>query len=313
MEHLRGTLAFVTAAREGSFTAAARRLELSPQAVAGSVARLETALDVRLFNRTTRSLSLTEEGNAFLARAEVGLAALEEATQSIRDRAAAPSGLVRLTCGAAFGRRYLLPELPTFRSRYPDVRLDLSFDDRKIDVVREGFDCAIRGGEIVDSSMVARRICGIAGVLVASPAYLKKHGVPKVPEDLHHHHIVMLRFASGLSVPWEFKLKGRTFLFDAVSPAVVVSDTEAVGDAAVYGLGIARVSLHFAWPHLKAGRLKLVLNDFNEPGKRELTIQYPHRQFVAPRVKAFVEFVVDTFAHHPVLSVSPAEANRYAA
>jgi DNA-binding transcriptional LysR family regulator len=313
MEHLRGTLAFVTSAREGSFTAAARRLELSPQAVAGSVARLETALDARLFNRTTRSLSLTEEGHAFLARAEVGLAALEEATQSIRDRVAAPSGLVRLTCGAAFGRRYLLPELPAFRKQFPDIRLDLSFDDRKVDVVREGFDCAIRGGEIVDSSMVARRICGIAGVLVASPSYLKKHGVPKTPQDLHAHRIVMLRFASGLSVPWEFKIKGRAFLFDAVSPSVIVSDTEAVGDAAVYGLGIARVSLHFAWPHLQAGRLKLVLNELNEPGKRELTIQYPHRQFLAPRVKAFVDFVVETFSKHPTLSSTPAQAAKYAA
>lgn len=304
MEHLRGTLAFVAAAKQGSFTQAARTLDLSPQAVAASIARLESALEVRLFNRTTRSIALTEEGAAFLSRAEIGLAALEDAAQSVRDKEKSPAGLVRVTCGSAFGRRYLMPMLAGFYKRYPQIRLDLSFDDRKVDLVRDGYDVAIRGGAIADSSLITRRICALSGVMVASPAYLKKRGIPKTPDELAAHHIIMLRFASGLSVPWTLKLKGKLTTFDAAAPSLTLSDTEAVGDAAVAGLGISRVSLHFAWPHLQAGRLKVVLNSYNDPGTREMVIHYPHREHVAPRIRSFVEFALETLQNDPTLQSS---------
>ncbi len=314
MEHLSGILAFVTTAREGSFTKAATRLNLTPQAVAASVGRLEESLDTRLFNRTTRSLWLTEEGSAFYSHAAPGLTTLDEATKALRDLERSPSGLVRVTAGAAFGRRYLMPLVPDFQKRFPDVRLDLAFDDRRVDIVREGYDVAIRGGEIVDSSMIVRRICGLAGVLVASPAYLKKFGVPKAASDLHQHRIIQLRFASGQTVAWEFKGSGgKTTLFETSSPALIVSDTEAVGDAAVLGLGIARVSLHFAWPHLVAGRLKIVLHDSNSPGKREMVLQYPHRENIAPRVKAFVDFALEALSNEPSLAATPKHTARFAA
>jgi DNA-binding transcriptional LysR family regulator len=311
MEHLRGTLAFVTAAKQGSFTQAARMLDLSPQAVAASIARLETALDVRLFNRTTRSIALTEEGSAFLARAEIGLAALEDAAQSVRDKDKSPSGSVRVTCGAAFGRRYMMPVLAGFYKKYPKVRLDLSFDDRKVDLVRDGYDVAIRGGAIADSSLITRRICALSGVMVASPGYLRKYGVPQTPDDLNRHNIIMLRFASGLSVPWTLRVKGKETTFDALTPSLTLSDTEAVGDAAVMNLGISRVSLHFAWPHLLAGRLKVVLNSFNDPGAREMVIHYPHREHVAPRIKAFVDYALETLQNDPTLQASPKSLNQY--
>ncbi len=313
MEHLRGTLAFVTAAKQGSFTQAARMLDLSPQAVAASIARLETALDVRLFNRTTRSIALTEEGSAFLARAEVGLAALEDAAQSVRDKESAPSGLVRVTCGSAFGRRYLLPMLPSFYKKYPQVRLDLSLDDRKVDLVRDGYDVAIRGGAIADSSLITRRICMLSGVMVASPNYLKKFGTPSTPDDLHQHRIIALRFASGLAVPWTLKAKGKLTTFDPASPVLTLSDTEAVGDAAVAGLGISRVSLHFAWPHLQAGRLKAVLNAYNDPGTREMVIHYPHREHVAPRIKAFIDHTLELLQNDPTLQATPQSLTNYCA
>lgn len=314
MEHLSGIVAFVTTAKEGSFTRAAARLDLSPQAVAASVARLEAALDARLFNRTTRSLWLTEEGQAFLTRASQGLAALEDATKSVRDLESAPSGVVRVTCGAAFGRRYLMPLVPQFQKRFPNVRLDLAFDDRKVDMVREGFDVAIRGGEIVDSSMIVRKICKLEFVTVASPAYLKRFGIPRTPVDLHQHRVVVLRFGSGQTVPWQFQsANGKSSTFEASAPALVVSDTEAVGEAAVLGLGISRVSLHFAWSHLMAGRLKVVLHDFNEPGKREMVIQYPHRENVAPRVRAFVDFAIESLSVDASLRATPKDARAYAA
>jgi DNA-binding transcriptional LysR family regulator len=301
MEHLRGTIAFVTAAKHGSFTRAARALDLSPQAVASSIARLETALDVRLFNRTTRSIGLTEEGSAFLARAQVGLTALEDAAQSVRDKKMAPSGLVRVTSGAAFGHRYVLPMLAPFRKKFPQVRLDVSLDDRKVDLVRDGFDVAFRGGTIVDSSLITRRICALSFVVVASPAYLKKHGIPKTPDDLRDHQIIALRFAGGRLAPWTFRVKGKQVIFDATSPSLTLSDTGAVGEAAAMGLGITRVSLHFAWPYLVAGRLKVLLNALNDAGTSEMVIHYPHREHVAPRIKSFVDFALETLQSDPTL------------
>jgi DNA-binding transcriptional LysR family regulator len=312
MEHLRGTLAFITAARTGSFTKAARALDLSPQAVAASIARLEGALNARLFNRTTRSIALTEEGHAFLARAEVGLAALEDAAQSVRDKERSPSGVVRATTGAAFGRRYVLPILPAFYKQYPDVRIELSMDDRKVDLVRDGYDVAMRGGAIADSSLITRKVCTLETVCVASPAYLRKHGIPQMPDDLHAHRIIALRFASGTTAAWEFRVKGKAQIFEPRTPVLTLSDTEYVGEAATLGIGIARVSLHFAWTHLQAGRLKALLVPYNDAGTRELVIHYPHREFVAPRVKAFVEFLLASFKVDPALHIDAKQVKAYA-
>ncbi len=313
MEHLRGTLAFITAARTGSFTKAARALDLSPQAVAASIARLEEALNARLFNRTTRSIALTEEGHAFLTRAEVGLAALEDAAQSVRDKERSPAGVVRATTAAAFARRYLLPVLPAFYKQYPDVRIELSMDDRKVDLVRDGYDMAIRGGAIADSSLITRKVCGLETVCVASPAYLRKHGAPQTPDDLRAHRIIALRFGSGMMATWDFRVKGKAQVFEPETPALTLSDTESIGEAAVLGLGIARVSLHFVWTHLQAGRLKALLLPYNDTGTRELVIHYPHREFVAPRVKALVEFLLASFKADQTLQVDSKQLKQYAA
>ncbi len=310
MEHLKATVAFVEAANHGSFTKAARNLDLSPQAVAASIARLETSLGTRLFNRSTRSISLTEEGATFLARAKVGLDALNEAAQSIRDRDSEPEGLVRVSTGAAFGRRYLVPMLPEFCRRYPKVRVDVDMNDRKIDLVRDGYDLVFRGGAIADSSLVTRNICNLVSVMVASPNYLKQTGTPKTILDLHQHRIIMLRFASGRTIPWTFKGQKQ---FETDKPALVLSDTESVGEAAVLGLGIARVSLHFAWAHLVAGRLKLVLNSLNDAGTREMVIHYPHREYLAPRVKTYVEFCLERLKTDPSLQTDTKQLAKYCA
>jgi DNA-binding transcriptional LysR family regulator len=298
MDHLKGTIAFAAAARLGGFSAAARALDVSPQAAAASVARLEAALGVRLFNRTTRSVMLTDEGAAFLAEAEPALNALREATRAVHDRPDQPSGLVRISSGAAFGRRYVLPLLPQLAIRYPLVRVDLAMEDRKIDLVREGVDIALRGGAVADSSLVARRICDLSGTVVASPEYLAQHGTPRRVSDLSQHRLVLLRFASGQMVTWDFTQSGKRMTHEPNAQAwtLTLNDSEAVGEAAVLGLGIARVSTHFAWPHLKAGRLKVVLHSQTDPGKREMSLHYAHRQHLAPRIRAVVDFLLEAFA-----------------
>lgn len=313
MNHVKGVLAFVAAANELSFTAAARTLDVSPQAVAGSIARLETALGVRLFNRTTRSLSLTDEGQAFFARVAPPLAEFQDAIASTRDTGAAPGGVLRVTTGAAFGRHYLMPLIPRFHKQYPGVRLDVSMNDNKVDLIRDGFDVAIRGGTIADSSLITRRVCALVMVYVASPAYLKKFGTPKAPEDLANHQIISLRFLSGAISSWDFRVRGKAVNFEPKQSALTLSDTGLVGDAAIAGMGITRMALHFAWPHLQAGRLKLVLLPFNDPGNREMVIHYPHRKHVAPRVKAFVEFMLDALKDEPSLHAALKSAAPYIA
>ncbi len=313
MNQVKGVLAFVAAANELSFTAAARALDVSPQAVAGSIARLETALGVRLFNRTTRSLSLTDEGQAFFARIAPTLADFQDAIASTRDTSAVPTGALRVTTGAAFGRHYLLPLIPPFHRRYPGIRLEVSMNDQKIDLIRDGFDVAIRGGTIADSSLITRRVCRLAMVYVASPEYLKKSGIPRSPEDLTDHQIISLRFLSGAVSSWDFRVRGKAVTFEPKQSTLTLSDTGLVGDAAIAGMGVTRMALHFAWPHLQAGRLKLVLLPFNDPGAREMVIHYPHREHVAPRVMAFVEFILSSLKNEPSLRATLRDAAVYAA
>ena len=311
MNQVKGVLAFVAAANELSFTAASRTLDVSPQAVAGSIARLEATLGVRLFNRTTRSLSLTDEGQAFFARVAPTLAEFQDAIATTRDTSAAPSGVLRVTTGAAFGRHYLVPLIPAFHQQYPGVRLDVSMNDNKVDLIRDGFDVAIRGGTIADSSLITRHVCALAMVYVASPAYLKKFGAPKAPEDLANHQIISLRFLSGAIASWDFRVRGKAVAFEPKEPTLTLSDTGMVADAAIAGLGITRMALHFAWPYLQSGRLKLVLMPFNDPGAREMVIHYPHREHVAPRVKAFVEFMLAALRHEPSLHATLKDAAPY--
>jgi DNA-binding transcriptional LysR family regulator len=304
MNEIKGALAFIAAANELSFTKAARQLEVSPQALAASVARMESALAVRLFNRSTRSIALTEEGKALLARIAPCMQAFQQALASVRDRQDAPSGLLRISTASAFGRRYVLPLLPEFLTRFPEIRLDIVFDDQKVDLVRDGFDIAIRGGNIADSALIARRICALKVITVASPKYLQHAGIPRTPHDLLGHRLIALRFASGTTASWDYLVDAAQLQLLPKEPVLTLSDTESVGDAAVGGLGITRVSQHFAWPHLLAGRLKVLLASFNDPGQRELVLHYPHREHIAPRVRVFADFVLAALQQEESLQAS---------
>jgi DNA-binding transcriptional LysR family regulator len=311
MDDIKGALAFLAAANELNFTKAALQLDVSPQALAASVARMEEKLNVRLFNRTTRFIALTDEGRALAERLAPSLNSFQEAMQSVRENSSAPSGVLRVSTASAFGRRYILPLLPKFRTCYPNIMLDLSFDDHKIDLVRDGFDVAIRGGNIVDSSLIARKICGLETLCVASPGYLKRKGEPKSLDDLAEHDLIALRFASGQIGMWDFRVRGKHLCFTPEKPVLTLSDAGSVADIAVSGIGIARVSLHFAWHHIKAGRLKPVLHKLNDAGKRELVVHYPHRKHIAARVTAFVDFVILELKHEESLSITATDCMKF--
>ncbi|QPK00631.1 LysR family transcriptional regulator [Enterobacter mori] len=305
-QRVRAIVSFVEAADAGSFAAAARSQGISPAAVSKNIAGLEQALGVRLMNRTTRTLSLTEEGRVFLQQARIAIGALDTAMDAVVARKMETRGHVRISTSAAFGCEQLLPVLPGLRARYPGISVEVDFDDRVTDLIADGYDLAIRGGHIVDSSLVSRPVCQLKTVLVASPGYLERCGVPTSPDDLAHHHLIARRFLSGRVSPWGFREQdGSLTTLEPDAAAVTLSAPEAQTQAALLGLGIAQVGVHHALVHLQSGALKTVLVGQHDPGNYEMVIQYPHRALVAPRVKATVEYLLEAFhqnasLHFPV-------------
>ena len=305
-QRVRAIVSFVEAADAGSFAAAARSQGISPAAVSKNIAGLEQALGVRLMNRTTRTLSLTEEGIAFLHQARIAISALDTAMDAVVARKMETSGHVRISTSAAFGREQLLPVLPGLRARYPGLSVEVDFDDRVTDLIADGYDLTIRGGRIVDSSLISRPVCQLKTVLVASPDYLARFGIPRTPDDLRQHHLIARRFLGGRVSPWGFRgSDGSLTTLEPDSAAVTLSAPEAQTQAALLGLGVAQVGVHHALVHLQSGALKAVLVDQHDPGNYEMVIQYPHRALVAPRVKVTVEYLLDAFRqdtslHFPV-------------
>ncbi|MBZ4418922.1 LysR family transcriptional regulator [Myxococcus sp. RHSTA-1-4] len=306
MRNMQGLISFVETALGGSFTAAAAKLGVTPAAVGKNVMRLEQELGVRLFNRTTRRLRLTAEGEAFFAEAGDALRRLDEAVDTIRGAAVEPAGRVRISSGISFGRRFVLPLLPRLAQRYPRLHVELSLDNRMVDLVAEGYDIAVRGGVMNDSSLVVRRICDLQSVLVASPAYLRKHGVPATPADLASHRLLGLRFVSGEVAPWRFrKPSGRGF-FDWDPPAQVwTSDPDSFVELAAAGEGICQAALLHAAPLLRAGQLRLVLHGQYDPGQRQMVLCYPHRQLLSKRVRVVADALWEGLSAQPDLGLEP--------
>ena len=296
---LPGLISAVQAADSGSFTNAAKALNLTPAAVSKSVAALEASLQIRLFNRTTRQLSLTEEGKVFIAQSRDGLALLESAALQARQRLK-PQGLVRISSSVGFGRRFVLPLLPAFYALHPQVQVDLSLNDHNVDLVREGFDVGIRGGSQPPDGMVARRICSLRAVLVCTPRYLAVRGTPKHYSDLAQHDLLRVKFASGRITPWLFKDQGKVVSFE--SPAkLFISDPEVILDAALLDMGIARMGHHHAHGALLRGELVEVLARQHMPDDASMSVFYPHRAGLAPRVRVLVDFLLVHLAKNVAL------------
>jgi DNA-binding transcriptional LysR family regulator len=313
-QRVRAVLSFVHAVEAGSFAAAARSLGISNAAVSKNVAGLEQALGVRLLNRTTRTLNLTEEGAVFLRQARIALDALDAAVDAVAAQRVEISGPVRISSSAAFGRDHLLPALPGLLARHPQLAVEVDFDDRVVDLVGGGYDLAVRGGQIADSALVARPVCRLRMALVASPDYLAAAGVPRQPADLLQHRLITRRFLAGKVSPWSFRDRdGVISSLDLGQACLTLSAPEALTDAALMHVGIAQVGVHHAWPHLQSGRLKVLLLGQHDPGDYEMVLQYPHRALMAPRVTACVDYLLAEFARHPALHVPLDSLSAYVA
>ncbi|HEM47189.1 MAG TPA: LysR family transcriptional regulator, partial [Alphaproteobacteria bacterium] len=258
---------------------------------------LEDRLGMRLLNRTTRQISLTEEGREFYERCVRVLAEIEEAEQWIVESRDSVRGTLRVSATVAFAKHHVLPLIPEFLERYPDLRVHLEVTDRFVDLVEEGVDVAIRFSEqIVDPSLVARRLAVNRRVVCAAPAYLERHGAPQTPEQLLEHNCLRLYTVSSFN-EWEFQgAEGGGVL--AVKGNFETNSADALYHAALAGVGIARLATFLVGPDLKAGRLVRLLPEY-EHQKSSILAVFPKRQHLSPKVRAFVDYLVEKFTPVP--------------
>lgn len=283
---------FVAIMETGSLAGAARRLGLSSGQASKLLAKLETDLGLRLLNRTTRALAPTEVGQAYYHRIRAILDDLDTLDAQMQDRAATPRGRLRLTAPLTFGTLRLVPALNDFARAYPQIDLDVSFTDRMVNLVDEGFDAAIRAGRVADSSLIARKLCDMQTLLVAAPAYLAAHGMPAHPADLATHQaIIDSNFRDPLI--WRFRDKGQPLAIP-LTGRLRYSNAEACLRAAEAGLGIAHVPDFVAGPSLAAGRTRALLPAFAEPPGGIYAL-YPPGRHLAAKLRALVDFLADRF------------------
>jgi LysR family transcriptional regulator for bpeEF and oprC len=294
MEDFSAISTFVRVVEAKSFAAAAAQLEMTPSGVSRAVARLETQLGARLLFRSTRSLRLTDDGALFYARCKEILSDLTEATEALGHARSHPVGRLRVAAHSAIGRAALIPNLAEFEMRYPDIRLDLAMCDYHFDLNEEGYDCAIRMGELEDSNLIARKLGYFNNVLCAAPAYLRKHGAPHNIDDLKQHRCINYVFPStGKPYQWQFDTPSGRVDLD-IEAHMLINDAESVIQAAVAGLGIIQIPHCLAASALAKGQLEIVMTETISTGS-PLWIVYPQKRHLSARVQAFIEWVSELF------------------
>ena len=294
MDRFQALAAFAKVVELGSFARAAERLDVSTSAVSRQVAELEAHLDVRLLNRTTRRLSLTEAGQAFYERSVQLLADLDEAESSVRAAALVPKGTLRITCGVTFGIRYLASALAEFNARHPQLVFDLDLSDRTVDLVDEGFDLAIRIGPVGQQGLVSRRLGWTGLVCCASPDYLARHAAPQTPDDLAQHECLTY---TQIQVPntWRFETSEGVQQSVRFAPRHRANNGRMLVAWAVAGVGIVNEPDFIVAPEVEAGRLVRLLPDF-KPLRSPISAVYPSRRHLSAKVRAFVDFLAERFA-----------------
>lgn len=295
METLANLESFVRSAESGSFSAAARRLALTPAAVSRNVAMLERNLGVRLFQRSTRKLTLTEAGESFLAAVSGNLESLQNAIAAVSADDGQPAGVLKISLAPSFGTGYLLPLLPEFLQRYPRVRPEWHFENRTVDLISEGYDAAIGGGFELASGVVARTLAPLHVVAFASPAYLARHRLPADPSGLIELDCIVMRsLSSGRIRTWNMRNAQGDEVIATMRETLVVNDPTAVREAARLGLGVAMLAVPDVLPWLETGELVRVLPRWWADAGA-LSLYYPSRQLMPGKTRSFIDFVVEAF------------------
>lgn len=298
MDRLQAIEVFVKVAELKSFTAAAAALDLSRTLVSDRVRDLEDDLGVRLLQRTTRRVALTEPGAAFLERVRVGLAALEEAAAEAASLSIEPRGVLRVNAPVSFGFRHISPAIGGFLERYPQVRVELALNDRVVDLIEQNVDVAVRIGELRDSSVVARKLASCRVLICAAPTYLKRHGAPKHPHDLKDHPCLSYTYMQN-GEDWRFT-RGDESVTVRVEARMRSNNGDAIVAAAASGAGIALQPDFIAGPMLRDGALVEIL-----PGWRAAEFGvyalYPQGQFLPAKSRAFIDYLVEAYVRPPWL------------
>lgn len=305
MDRISAMTTFVRVVEAGSFTKAAKTLDVPKPTVTRLVQALESQLRVRLINRSTRGLALTPEGATYYERTLRLLAELEDIEASTRDSLARPTGRIKVELSVAMAAMVIVPALPDFQARYPDVQLELSVGNRDVNVVADGVDCAIRTGTIDDQSLVARRIGYFHFVTCATPGYLRAHGAPVHPDDLlsGHRAVAMVSARSGAVLPFAFQ-KGEQRVEVSPRHCLAVDDTHAYLAAGVAGLGIIQAPSISVKAAIDAGQLVALLEDWNS-NVYPTSIVYPPNRFLSAKVRVFVDWAVELFEHNELLARKP--------
>lgn len=285
---------FCKAAELQGFTAAALALGVTAAAVSRSVGRLEERLGAKLFTRTTRHMRLTEEGQAYFEQCRQALAQIENAERAINGSQAEPSGVLRVSMPTTFGHHRVLPRLPQFMERYPKIKVEVDLSNRNIDFVEDGYDLAIRGGTHSDSRLVARQLEDASFGIFAAPQYLALRGTPQTPEQLQAHEcIVFVLPSTGRYLPWLFRQNGQDLDLVVEGRVNVQGDVLGCLSYAVGGGGLLQTYHFVAQRHLENGSLVEVMQAFGGRS-RPFSIMYPHNRHLSAKVRAFVQFLLET-------------------
>ena len=289
MDNLSGMAVFAQVVESRSFTKAAQRLGMSKAAVSKQVSRLEERLGARLLNRTTRRLSLTEIGAAFYERCARIVAEAEEAELAVTRLHAAPRGTLRVDAPLSFGLQYLAPILPDFMVQNPELSVDLTFNDRFVDLVEEGYDVAVRIARLPDSSLIARKLSESRSVVCAAPAYWQRRGRPAHPADLAAHDCFAYSY---LATRNEWRFRGPDGPASVrISGSLTANNGDVLREAALAGLGVVMLPLFMVCDDLRAGRLEPVLRDF-QSDPAGIHAVYPHNRHLSAKVRAFIDHLV---------------------
>ena len=291
LDHLAAMAIFAKVVETKSFTAAARELGLSKSAVSKQVSALEDRLGARLLNRTTRRLALTEVGAAFYDRCSRIVAEADEAELAVTHMTAEPRGELRVNIPFSFGQRHVAPLLCEFMRTYPEVSIDVTLEDRYVDLIADGYDLAIRVGNLTDSSLIARKLASTRPLVVASPDYWAQHGKPLHPRELADHQCLIYTYQRMGNV-WQF---GEETV--RVNGRMHANNGDVLRMAAVDGHGVAVTPDFIIWQDVREGRLEVALEDYELPPFGIYAV-YPHSRHLSPKVRAFVDFLVGKYGEH---------------
>jgi len=301
MDQIQSMRVFARVVEAGGFTKAAESLDLPKGTVTKLVQHLESRLRVRLLNRTTRRVTVTPDGAAYYERAARLLNDLDDMEASIGNAQAMPSGKVRVDVGSSMASLIVIPALPDFFKRYPDIQLDLGVSDRPVDLISDNVDCVIRGGDLIEQSLVARRIGNVSLVTVATPGYLAQHGTPQHPSELEDRHVTINFFSARTGRPYTQRFERAGEVVEVMGRyCVSVNEANAHTAAVLAGLGVTQAAHVAVQPYLLSGQLVQVLPEWDGE-VIPLHVVYPPNRHLSAKVRAFVEWAADLVGQHPLL------------